>query len=45
MAATCTPMPPDSLDLSVNVKLTDNFALTFDGVNLLDEELFQYYDD
>jgi iron complex outermembrane receptor protein len=35
----------DSLDLSVNVNLTDNFALTFDGVNLLDEELFQYYDD
>jgi iron complex outermembrane receptor protein len=34
----------DSLDLSVNVQLTDNFALTFDGVNLLDEELFQYYD-
>jgi iron complex outermembrane recepter protein len=34
----------DSLDLSVNVKLTDNVALTFDGVNLLDEELFQYYD-
>ncbi|HEY6125420.1 MAG TPA: TonB-dependent receptor, partial [Steroidobacteraceae bacterium] len=34
----------DSLDLSVNVNLTDNFALTFDGVNLLDEELFQYYD-
>jgi iron complex outermembrane receptor protein len=34
----------DSLDLSVNVHLTDNFALTFDGVNLLDEELFQYYD-
>jgi iron complex outermembrane receptor protein len=34
----------DSLDLSVNVKLTDNFALTFEGVNLLDEELFQYYD-
>ena len=35
----------DSLDLSINVNLTDNFALTFDGVNLLDEELFQYYDD
>jgi iron complex outermembrane recepter protein len=35
----------DSLDLSVNVNLTDNLALTFDGVNLLDEELFQYYDD
>jgi len=34
----------DSLDLSVNVNLTDNVALTFDGVNLLDEELFQYYD-
>jgi len=34
----------DSLDLSINVQLTDNFALTFDGVNLLDEELFQYYD-
>ena len=34
----------DSLDLSVNVQLTDNFALTFDGVNLTDEELFQYYD-
>ena len=34
----------DSLDLSINVNLTDNLALTFDGVNLLDEELFQYYD-
>jgi iron complex outermembrane receptor protein len=34
----------DSLDLSVNVNLTDNLALTFDGVNLMDEELFQYYD-
>ncbi|MEO8017918.1 MAG: TonB-dependent receptor [Pseudomonadota bacterium] len=34
----------DSLDLSVNVNLTDSLALTFDGVNLLDEELFQYYD-
>ena len=34
----------DSLDLSINVNLTDSFALTFDGVNLLDEELFQYYD-
>jgi iron complex outermembrane receptor protein len=34
----------DSLDLSVNVHLTDNFALTFEGVNLLDEELFYYYD-
>jgi iron complex outermembrane receptor protein len=35
----------DSLDLSVNVNLTDSLALTFDGVNLMDEELFQYYDD
>jgi iron complex outermembrane receptor protein len=35
----------DSLDLSVNVNLTDAVALTFDAVNLLDEELFQYYDD
>ena len=34
----------DTLDLSINVHLTDNMALTFDGVNLLDEELFQYYD-
>jgi iron complex outermembrane receptor protein len=34
----------DSLDLSINVQLTDSFAVTFDGVNLLDEELFQYYD-
>jgi iron complex outermembrane receptor protein len=34
----------DSLDLSINVNLTDNLALTFDGINLLDEELFQYYD-
>jgi iron complex outermembrane recepter protein len=34
----------DSLDLSVNVNLTDYLALTFDGVNLLDEELFYYYD-
>ena len=37
-------MPPTALDLSINVNITDNFALTFDGVNLLDEELFQYYD-
>ena len=35
----------DTLDLSINVNITDNFAVTFDGVNLLDEELFQYYDD
>lgn len=35
----------DSLDLSVNLNVTDNIALTFDGVNLADEELFQYYDD
>jgi len=35
----------DSLDISVNVKVTDYLSLTFDGVNLLDEELFQYYDD
>jgi iron complex outermembrane receptor protein len=35
----------DSLDLAINVNLTDSFAITFDGVNLLDEELFQYYDD
>jgi iron complex outermembrane receptor protein len=34
----------DTLDLSINVNITDNFAVTFDGVNLLDEELFQYYD-
>jgi iron complex outermembrane receptor protein len=34
----------DSLDLSINVNLTDNLALTFDGINLLDEQLFQYYD-
>lgn len=34
----------DSLDLSISVNLTDQFAVTFDGVNLLDEELFQYYD-
>jgi iron complex outermembrane receptor protein len=34
----------DSLDLSVNVNLTDSVALTFDAVNILDEELFQYYD-
>ncbi|HVF17270.1 MAG TPA: hypothetical protein VNA21_10170, partial [Steroidobacteraceae bacterium] len=35
----------DSLDLSLNINVTDNLALTFDAVNLLDEELFQYYDD
>jgi iron complex outermembrane receptor protein len=34
----------DTLDLSINVNLTDSLAVTFDGVNLLDEELFQYYD-
>jgi iron complex outermembrane receptor protein len=34
----------DSLDVSVNVNLTDHFALTFDGVNLLDEEVVEYYD-
>ena len=34
----------DTLDLSINLNVTDNFAVTFDGVNLLDEELFQYYD-
>jgi iron complex outermembrane receptor protein len=34
----------DSVDLSINVKITDNFALTVDGVNLLDEDLFQFYD-
>jgi len=34
----------DSVDLAINVNLTDQFAITFDGVNLLDEELFQYYD-
>ncbi|HLA73143.1 MAG TPA: TonB-dependent receptor [Steroidobacteraceae bacterium] len=34
----------DSLDLSINVNLTDSLSLTLDGVNLLDEELFQYYD-
>ncbi len=35
----------DSLDLSVNVNITESVALTFDGVNLTDEELFYYYDD
>lgn len=35
----------ESLDMSVNVNVTDNIALTFDGINLTDEELFQYYDD
>jgi len=34
----------DSLDLSANVNITDNVAITLDAVNLLDEELFQYYD-
>ncbi|HEY8508235.1 MAG TPA: TonB-dependent receptor [Steroidobacteraceae bacterium] len=33
-----------TLDASINVNVTDNVALTFDGVNLTDEELFQYYD-
>jgi iron complex outermembrane recepter protein len=35
----------DSLDLSLNINVTDNLALTFDAVNILDEELYQYYDD
>lgn len=35
----------DSLDLSVSVNLTRSIAMTFDAVNLLDEELFYYYDD
>ncbi|MGH8175701.1 MAG: TonB-dependent receptor [Steroidobacter sp.] len=35
----------DSLDMSINVNVTDSIALTFDAINLLDEELFQYYDD
>jgi iron complex outermembrane receptor protein len=34
----------ESLDLSINVNITDHLALTFDGVNLTDEELFYYYD-
>jgi iron complex outermembrane recepter protein len=34
----------DSLDLSVNLNVTDSIALTFDAINLLDEELFYYYD-
>jgi iron complex outermembrane receptor protein len=34
----------DSVDLSINLNLTESIALTFDGVNLLDEELFYYYD-
>jgi iron complex outermembrane receptor protein len=32
----------ESLDASVNFNLTDNVALTFDAVNLTDEEIFQY---
>lgn len=35
----------ESLDMSVSVNVTDNIALTFDAINLTDEELFQYYDD
>lgn len=34
----------DSLDLSINVNVTDQISLTFDGINLTDEEIFQYYD-
>lgn len=34
----------DSLDLSANVNITDAIALTFDAINLTDEELFYYYD-
>ena len=33
-----------SLDLSLNVNVTENLAITFDGVNLTDENLFYYYD-
>jgi iron complex outermembrane receptor protein len=34
----------ESVDLSANVNITDSIALTFDAVNLTDEELFYYYD-
>ena len=34
-----------SLDASVSVNITDSLALTFDGVNLTNEEIFQYATD
>ncbi len=40
-----TPLNQDdlsSLDASVVVNITDNFALTFDGVNLTNEEIVQF---
>ena len=30
--------------MSLNFNVTDSIALTFDGINLTDEELFYYYD-
>jgi iron complex outermembrane recepter protein len=35
----------ESLDASASVNLTDNVALTFDGVNLTDEKIEQYASD
>jgi iron complex outermembrane receptor protein len=35
----------DSLDMSLSINLTQFLAVTLDAVNLLDEELYQYYDD
>jgi iron complex outermembrane receptor protein len=34
-----------SLDASVVVNVTDNLALTFDGVNLTNEEIVQFASD
>ena len=39
--ATCSENP---VLRRTRVGITDNFSVTFDAVNLLDEELFQYYD-
>jgi iron complex outermembrane recepter protein len=43
-----TPLNQDglqSLDASINYNITDNIALTFDAVNLTDEEIVQYSGD
>jgi iron complex outermembrane receptor protein len=34
----------ESLDVSFGLNVTDNIILTFEGLNVTDEELFQYYD-
>lgn len=36
--------PTDTLDMSVSYNITENIALTFEGQNLTDEVLHQYFD-